>query len=99
MVLGQPVGNIERRGSLAKSGLRLRGRVPHLGPQDQLHPNAKWPGPTIPPRWDDRQRYSNAYGDSDTHSNGNAAHHAYAQAAPDAEAETVILEESITSTA
>ena len=29
-------------------------------------PNSKWAGPTIPARWDDRQRYSSAYGDSDT---------------------------------
>ena len=67
MVLGQPVGDIERRGSLAKPGRRLRGRVPHLGPQDELPPNSEWAGPTIPARWDDRQRYSYAYGDTDTH--------------------------------
>jgi len=66
MVLGQPVGDIERRGSLAKPGAAASGRVPHLGPQDELPPNSKWAGPTIPARWDDRQRYSSAYGDSDT---------------------------------
>jgi len=67
MVLGQPVGDIERRGSLAKPGAAASGRVPHLGPQDELPPNSEWAGPTIPARWDDRQRYSYAYGDTDTH--------------------------------
>src|SRR5205823_3871190 len=31
MVLGQPVGDIERRGSLAKPGAAASRRVPHLG--------------------------------------------------------------------
>jgi len=41
--------------------------MPELGPQDDLPANPKWAGPTIPARWDDSQRYSNAYSDSDTH--------------------------------
>jgi hypothetical protein len=92
MVLGQPLGDIARRDSLAKPGRRLRVRLPHVGRKTDPPPNSEWPGPTIPPGWDDRQRQSNGYGDRDTHSNGNAAHHANAQAASDAGAETMILE-------
>ena len=43
------------------------GPVPHLGPQDSYLPIQNGAGPTIPARWDDNQRYSNAYSDSDTH--------------------------------
>jgi len=37
------------------------GPVPHLGPQDSYLPIQNGAGPTIPARWDDSQRYSNAY--------------------------------------
>jgi hypothetical protein len=99
MVLGQPLGDIERRGSLAKSGdgfgdgCRTWGRKTSCvliqnGP-DQLFRLVGTIGSVSP----------NAYGDSDTHSNGKTADHTDAQAASDAGAETVIRERSITTTA
>ena len=47
MVLGQPVGYIKLRSSLAKPWRRLWGELPYLGPQDYLPPNPKRAGPTI----------------------------------------------------
>ena len=63
MVLGQPVGYIKLRSSLAKPWRRLWGELPYLGPQDKLPSKPKWARPTIPPRWDDRQCYTHSYAD------------------------------------
>ena len=51
MVLGQPVSYIERRGSLAKSGRRLRRGMLYMGAKNELS-YAKWAGPAIPFGWD-----------------------------------------------